>query len=372
MPKWGVLWGYAMTLFINGNNLNNPYWGLPRVAFELIAGLDRKFSSISGSNPFGEVVLIGRNKNSPMPRLKNISYEYLEASSLYVWENYALAKRTGRSPLLGLQNRNPVFKENCATMIHGLQVLTQPDSYSRRAKIEARTILPLVGFRHRTIMTVSNFSAAEIAAHKVAKSAKIKVVYNGIDHSQHRTGGSTGKGLHPTPSKPYVVAQATTKAHKNIRVLLEAFSHAALSNFALVLFGNDGRAAFEGSGMPIPPNVEFAGALEDDALVELLKGAICLAFPSLTEGFGLPPLESMALGTPAIVSNGGAIPEVCGNATVVLNPHNSLEWVEAIIRMHSDSEHRLKYTKLGTAQARKFTWDAAADRVYQVLLERHI
>lgn len=343
---------------------------MPRVAFELISALDRKISQMGGACPLGDVILLGRQKASPLPALQSIRYEYLSAPNLYIWENISLARRTGRDPILGLQNRNPVLKENCATMIHGLQVLTQPGSYSTRAKIEARTLLPLIGMRHRTIMTVSNFSAKEIAENKIARMSKIRVVYNGIDHREVNN-KATHRDTLVKPKSPYVVAQASTRSHKNIKVLLSAFAHSALSNYSLVLFGSEGRADFERAGIPVPSNVQFAGTVDDEALMELLRGALCLAFPSLTEGFGLPPLEAMSLGTPALVSNGGAIPEVCGDAAIVLDPYRPDDWREAIVKVYSDAAFRERYREAGRIQAGLFTWDAAAETMYQALLERH-
>ncbi|MFL0415177.1 glycosyltransferase family 1 protein [uncultured Sphingomonas sp.] len=362
-----------MTLFINGNNLNNPFWGVSRVAFELVRSLDRIFAEPGKMNPFDDVVLLGRTPTSPIPSLKAIRYERIRAPSLYLWENVALALRTKGHPIVGFQNRNPLFKRNCATMIHGLQVLTQPSSYSLRARWEGRLLLPIIGRLHRTILTVSRFSADEIAALGVAKRDKIDVVYNGIDHCEVRSGGTAKAAIDPPlPPRGYVLAQASVKPHKNIGILLQAFADPALADLTLVLFGGDDRAAFAAAGHSIPSNVVFAGLIGDSALADLLRNALCLAFPSLTEGFGLPPLEAMMAGTPAVVSDRGAIPEICGGgAAMMCDPTDATAWRDAIAELARNEELRARHVALGKARAETFTWERAGRSLYDILVARH-
>ncbi len=362
-----------MTLFINGNNLNNPFWGVSRVAFELVRSLDRIFTEPGKMNPFGEAVLLGRTPTSPIPFLTAIRYEHIRAPNLYLWENVALAVRTKGHPIVGFQNRNPLFKRNCATMIHGLQVLTQPSSYSVRARWEGRLLLPIIGRLHRTILTVSHYSADEIAALGIAKRDKIGVVYNGIDHREVRSGGAAEAAIGPPlPSRRYILAQASVKPHKNIGILLQAFADPALANLTLVLFGGDDRAAFAAAGHSIPPNVVFAGLVGDNTLAGLFRNALCLAFPSLTEGFGLPPLEAMTAGTPAVVSDRGAIPEICGGgAAIMCNATDVTAWRDAIVELAHNEDLRARHVALGKARAATFTWERAGRSLYDTLVARH-
>ena len=106
------------------------------------------------------------------------------------------------------------------------------------------------------------------------------------------------------------------QAHKNVGLLLRAFADPALRDLRLVLFGGEGRGAFEARGSAVPDNVVFAGRVSDGELRALYAHALCVAFPSTTEGFGLPPLEAMLVGCPAVVAPCGALPEVCGSAAV--------------------------------------------------------
>ncbi len=361
-----------MTLFINGNNLNNPFWGTPRVAFELIRALDKLCSQPGKLDPFGDIVLLGRTRDCPISDLKVIKYEYLPAPNLYVWEHIALALRTVGHPLLGMQAGNPIFKRNCATMIHDLQIFTQSSSYSLRAKLEGKLLTPILAKMGRTILTVSEYSAEEISRILAVPRSKIEVVYNGIDHRELREEGVGEVSKLPklTPRR-YVVARSSTRHHKNIRVLFEAFSQPSLADIQLVLFGEDGREAFLATGHSVPPNVIFAGLIGDRDLHDLLQNALCLAAPSLTEGFGLPPLEAMALGTPAVVSDKGATPEVCGDGAIVVAASDAKAWAQAIKNLVTDAALWTDYSKRGLARSALFTWERAGETLYNVLARRH-
>jgi glycosyltransferase involved in cell wall biosynthesis len=361
-----------MTLFINGNNLNNPYWGVSRVAFELIRSLDELFTDPKKLEPFGDIVLLGRDIDCPLKDLSVIKYEHIRAPNMYLWENVAVLWRTKGHPIVGFQNRNPAFKRNCATMIHGLQILTQPSSYSRRAILEGKYLIPLIGKVHKTILTVSGYSADEIVKYSIAKRHKIRVVPNGIDHRERRDEGigRAESSANLTPGR-YIVAQASIKPHKNIATLMAAFRDPSLSNLKLVLFGGDNRESFSEMGIDVPENVTFVGMIGDNELRNLLINALCLVFPSLTEGFGLPPLEAMALGTPTIVSDRGAIPEVCGDASIIVDALDVQAWTRAINTLSCDEDLRAHYIKAGYARSALFTWRAAAHQLYDVILERH-
>jgi glycosyltransferase involved in cell wall biosynthesis len=172
-------------------------------------------------------------------------------------------------------------------------------------------------------------------------------------------------GLKP---RGYVLALANTQPHKNVRVLLEAFRHPSLQQLKLVLFGSEGPEAFEARGLAVPPGVIHAGRVSDAELRGLYDQALCLGFPSTTEGFGLPPLEAMQVGCPAVVAPCGALPEVCGPAALYADPGNPQAWVQAIADLAGNTIHREERVAAGRSRAAMFTWDRAAGRLIEELL----
>jgi glycosyltransferase involved in cell wall biosynthesis len=276
------------------------------------------------------------------------------------WEQLTLPTRRGRGLLLNLCNIGPVIARNAVTMIHDAQVLLSPASYRRAFRAWYRLTQPLIARRHRLLLTVSDFSRHELASAGLAPLARIAVVHNGVDHVLAVPACPDIVGRLGLNAHRYVLALANTQAHKNVGVLLRAFAGAELAALKLVLFGGATAADFATQGHSVPDNVIFAGKISDGEVRALMEGALCLGFPSTTEGFGLPPLEAMLLGCPALVAPCGALPEVCGDAAVYVAPHDPAAWAGAVAALAGDEAARRDLAERGRQRAEKFTWRAAA------------
>jgi glycosyltransferase involved in cell wall biosynthesis len=139
--------------------------------------------------------------------------------------------------------------------------------------------------------------------------------------------------------------------------------------FTLVLTGNGTREQFLKAGIHPNSNTLFIGHVSDAQLRALYESAICFAYPSFTEGFGMPPLEAMRAGCPAIVAPCGALSEVCGDAAIYAGPHDSEGWKKAIIGMASDSVLRNQTIEKGRKRAAQFTWNRAAKQLLDIITE---
>ncbi|HEX2294701.1 MAG TPA: glycosyltransferase family 1 protein, partial [Actinomycetota bacterium] len=155
---------------------------------------------------------------------------------------------------------------------------------------------------------------------------------------------------------PYAVATGTIEPRKNLPTLLDAWRKAGLHGWTLVLAGPRGW----GPDLPETPGVVPIGWVGDETLPGLLAGAELFCYPSLYEGFGLPPLEAMAAGTPAIVGRYSAAPEVLGDAVLLVDPHDSDGFVDALRTLAEDPGLRRSYAVAGRAHATGFTWEATA------------
>jgi glycosyltransferase involved in cell wall biosynthesis len=284
-----------------------------------------------------------------------------------LWEQLDLPLLTKSDLLLNLCNLGPMASTAAITMIHDAQVFITPDSYSWGFANWYRRVLPVLGHKHARILAVSQFTAEELVRFGVAPPDRISVIPNGVDHMLGytvRPGILSRLGL---SGRKYVVALANVQTHKNIGILLTAFSDPALQELRLVLVGSDDRRRFEALGHSVPPTIIFAGRVDDGELRALLESALCVAFPSTTEGFGLPPLEGMILGCPAIMAPCGALPEIGGEAAVFAPPDAPGEWVNAISKLASDMAVWEKYSHAGRERARLFTWARAGEKLVNVL-----
>jgi glycosyltransferase involved in cell wall biosynthesis len=284
-----------------------------------------------------------------------------------LWEQLDLPRLTRADLLLNLCNLGPIASSAAITMIHDAQVFNSPDSYTWGFRNWYRMILPVLGRRHIRILTVSEFSANELVRFGVARREQISVVPNGVDHVfAHDAQSEILRRLELKP-RSFVVGLANVQVHKNIGLLLEAFANTALADLRLVLIGAASRAEFEALGFSVPKNVVFAGRINDGELRALLESALCVGFPSTTEGFGLPPLEGMILGCPAIMAPCGALPAIAGNSALYAAPYDAAEWVVAIRRLADDLEHWANYSRSGRERANTFTWKRAGEKLMNVI-----
>lgn len=353
-------------LLINGRFLGAKPTGVQRVARQLLIELDKHETALNrifaeGVGVCAPHTVMTINDDSTMP---------LDATSMLTgqaWEQLELPRRASGTLLLSLCNLAPVASRNAITMIHDAQVYTMPSSYSRAFRYWYRLVLPLLGRRHSQILTVSEFSASQLVEFGVAPSKRITVIYNGADHVLGFTSDSSINFTHNLQRHSYVLALASTQHHKNIAVLLRAFEQERLAGTRLVLIGATSAADFAAHGLTAPPGTVFAGKVSDGQMRALMEDALCFAMPSLTEGFGLPPLEAMMLGCPALLAPCGALPEVCGAAALYADPHDSEAWTEGVTRLRDDPELRKQLVAAGRVQSSSFTWEAAGRRLLNAI-----
>lgn len=286
------------------------------------------------------------------------------------WEQLSIPWRDPGRLLLNLCNIGPVLRPQSMTMIHDAQVYLTPQSYSRPFRLWYKTVQPLLARTHRHLFAVSDFSRTEIARTGLCPPERISVIHNGVDHMLRVVAEPGVLARLDLSAHRYVVALASTQAHKNIGLLGAAFGQAALAGVRLVLVGGEGAEAFAARGIALPADTIFAGRVSDGELRALYESALCLAFPSRTEGFGLPPLEAMLVGCPAVVAPRGALPEVCGDAGLYAGPDDPAGWAAQIARLAADAEWRAARSALGRAHAERFTWAVAAQNLLRIVMAR--
>ena len=176
-------------------------------------------------------------------------------------------------------------------------------------------------------------------------------------------------------TSPYLLSMGSTRPHKNLPTLLRAFEHLAPSHpgLRLLLVGADapGYVAEHLPGAPdsVRERVVFTGHVADGELRTLMAGAAAFAFPSRFEGFGLPPLEAMALGAPVVVARAASLPEVVGDAALLVEPGDPDALAAALERILGDAALLDRLVSAGLARATEFTWAATAEATVAVYRE---
>ncbi len=263
----------------------------------------------------------------------------------------------------------PVRDVPLVVTAHDAAPVTFPDTYTRRGRWFHRRGFAAAARRARLVIAVSEFSAAEIAANTPIPRDRIRVVPNGV-------------ALDPAPAdavarareswgidgRPYVLWVGTLQPRKNVGVLVDAFHRAVAEAelpHVLVLVGAEGWLADR------PPDdagdrVLAPGALARGPLSALYGGAELFAFPSRHEGFGLPALEAMAQGTPALLGDIPALREVAGDAAAFVDPGDVDGWSARLVALLGDADERARLGRAGVARAAQFSWDRCAERTVAV------
>ncbi len=231
--------------------------------------------------------------------------------------------------------------------VHDLAILRAPEAFPRWHRLYGTVGLERVLRAADTIIAVSEFSRREVTALVGIPAERIRVVPNGVD------GLFTPDG--PRADGDYVLAVATLEPRKNLARAVDAASEAGVE---LRVVGARGWG-----GVDVPG---WVGEVPDAQLAALYRGARCVVYPSLYEGFGLPVLEAMACGTPVVTSRETAMEEVAGAAAVLVDPLDSSAIAAGIREAVS---RRGELVPAGLARAGEFTWDHTADAVVEVWRE---
>jgi glycosyltransferase involved in cell wall biosynthesis len=270
--------------------------------------------------------------------------------------------------------------------IHELSMLhpegrTRGDWLGKLAQFSQQAQLSIVR-RAEAIICVSEFIKRELLQALDIPPERVHVVYNGVDHSRFhpryrpeaRQRAARILGIEP----PYVLALATEEPRKNLRSLLQAYAQLPEATPRLVLAG----AGSWGHGpiyemvkeAGIERRVRFTGYVPEAVLPDLYGGARCFVYPSLYEGFGHAVLEALACGAPVVASNRTSIPEVAGDAAILVDPTNVAALAEAMSRVLGNKAERDALRARALGQAARFSWERTARetrRVYEsVLIKR--
>jgi len=260
--------------------------------------------------------------------------------------------------------------------LHDLAYLRVPQHHLPRNRIYLRAMMPRFLRRADRIIAVSEYTRRDAIDAYQIDPGKIAVVPEGVD--ERFTPGLPRERLadvrrrYGLPER-FVLCVGTIEPRKNLPTLLRAYAamlRSGASDVGLVIAGGEGwlvRPFFEElRSLGLEDRVVLTGHVPDDDLPALLTASTVFAFPSEFEGFGLPPLEAMACGVPVVSSNAASLPEVVGDAGLLLPPHDVGSWTTSLRRLLDDADLRARLRKRGLVQAGRFSWANAARQTLEV------
>jgi glycosyltransferase involved in cell wall biosynthesis len=250
---------------------------------------------------------------------------------------------------------------------------------SKLAFAYARTSIGMAARRETRVMTVSESSKRDILRFVDAKPEKIDVIYNAYDERfavEPREEDVIRVRERFQLHDEFVLYAGNVKPHKNVERLIQAFDlvrRRGLDHLKLVIIGDEvskyaalRRAVHRHQ---LHKYVRFLGYLPEETLAVMYRLAGVFVFPSLYEGFGLPPLEAMASGTPVVTSNVSSLPEVAGDAAILVDPYDAASIADGIATVLTDERVRRELRRKGLERARQFSWETSVRRVREIYSE---
>jgi glycosyltransferase involved in cell wall biosynthesis len=268
----------------------------------------------------------------------------------------------------------PCFSAGMVT-IHDILFETHPQYFAPLFRIRSSILMRLSARRASHVFTVSQFSRQEMLSRYRNKPGKISVIHNGVDEARFYSGDEgrnivEGRGL---IAKGYLLTVGRLEPRKNHVTLLRAYAKLKNSTLPLVIIGQPHFGFDEVfqviQELNLEERVHILSNVKDDELPAFYRNAKLFVYPTWAEGFGMPPLEAMASGVPVISSDSTSIPEVVGDAAVLVSPGDIDALAKAIDHFLSDQVFYVDMQQRGLMQVKAFQWSAAAEKVRAVYLD---
>lgn len=303
------------------------------------------------------------------------AYSEILGTATLAKENLDILHST--SPL----SRIPVaYRGKCVVTFHDLAMYKVPHSFSAVKTAHDKAVYNLMVKKADKIIAVSESTKKDLEDIFKVPEEKIKVIYSGLDKRFFETPAIDPQkvlGKYDV-TKKYILFLGTIEPVKNVSRLLEAFvlfkenykKQFKKFDYQLVLAGKRGWLSKEypqiAKDLGIGKDVVFTGYIIGDELVPLFKSSQFFVMPSLYEGFGMTVLEAFATGTPAIISRVSSLPEIAGDAVYYVNPIDTKEIAEAMMKFATDENLRNEFRAKGLEQAKKFDWEKTARETLEV------
>lgn len=358
-----------MTVFINGRFLTQRLSGMQRWAEQMVLALDARLGRSDASTSHLPVVILrppGKARCLPLQRIQVCS---VGQRSGHCWEQLDLWSASSSGILVNLLSTGPLLHARQVTTFHDAAVLRQPALFSPGYAALHKILRPLLARRSQALLTVSHFSARELAYCLGVDQARFTIAPNAADHIQHLASDPSilnEKGLRPGE---YGLCVGNQTPNKNVATAIAAFAQLNDPHMKLALVGAGDTRVFGDLPLIEHPKVVPTGYISDQQLRALYENARFLCFPSRYEGFGIPVLEAMALGCPVIASNAAAVPETAGNAALLVSPDDVAGFATAMARVINEPGLAADLRTRGLLRAAAFGWDQSASMLERVLID---
>lgn len=351
----------APSFIYNGRFATQKTTGVQRVARELIVAL--------GHLPESNRITVAVPPIPDFESVQGTSVVKMGFGKGIFWEQVVLPLFAGRHRIVNLSNSASIFRWNQVIYMHDAAVFDTPAHFSWRFRAWYKLMFWILARTSSCVVTNSDFSRKRLAHHCGVSPERISVVPLGADHLDAVEPDASVLQEHKLASKRFVLAVSSMNPTKNFGRILEAFRQLDDPTIDLVIVGMKNSTVFGDVQdiQGVAPNIKAVGYISDEKLKALYQHAHCFVYPSIYEGFGIPPLEAMRNGCPVIASSSSALPETCGDAALYCNPHSVDDIARKLHLMLHSPDLRSTLIERGRSHAARFSWGASAESLSRII-----
>ena len=351
-------------IYINGRFLTQNITGVQRYAIEIVKALDKYLSDNDLNDKYRFEIVCPKNIKQKLI-LKNIKIKPIGILKGHLWEQIELPFYVKDKFLFNFCNCAPLIKKNQIVTIHDVAVCAVPYAYSKNFRLWYKFMYRVLTSRLKKIFTVSEFSKKELNKYFNIPLEKVEVTYNGIDHMKNIKPNEKIFSNFDIEKNNYALAVSSLNPSKNFRLILETAKILPEINF--VIAGGTNSAVFKEQGLEITSNVKFIGYVNDEELVALYKYASCFVYPSIYEGFGIPPLEAIYFNCPVILSDIIVFKEIYMDDVLYCKVKNCKILKEKILSILDNQKLKKSIIEKEKILVNKYRWNNILIKLLEVI-----
>lgn len=345
-------------IFINGHFLTQQLTGIQRFSHEITSALCENNAAI---------IVLAPRKTLHEYSLKCKIIKFGIFSGI-IWEHFELPLYLffHKCPLLfNFGSTGPLFYRNRIVSIHDISFYTHPEWFSKFYRTYYQVLTPIFARLSKKIITVSEFSKSEIKTWLKIPDEKFLIIHNAVS-----TSFNSYKTELKASNKKYILTVASLDPRKNFERLVKAYHNCNIQHEISLKIVGKGSKLFN---ITLTPEIleNSLGYVSDEQLVNLYRNAELFVYPSLYEGFGIPPLEAMSFGCPVILSDIPVFRELYGDSVCYVDPYSTDSIGKGIIRVLSDKTYRDELIIKGYEKSKEFDWNKSALKLIDVINQIH-
>lgn len=332
--------------------------GVERFAMMVLRAIDE----LPAAHAFASWKILAPQGVAKPDGLRHIEFETVGSHKGHLWEQSDLLRASRKGRLISLCNSGPIFHRRQLVVLHDAWVYRYPTHFSRAYGMFHRTLGRMIASRAK-IATVSHFSKSELSELLHVPSTNIPVIPNAADHTQTTMADASVLQTFNLSPRGFFLFVGSPAPNKNLSRAILAFKEIARTDIDFVLVGAAAKSFADSALNELPANVIRTGRLSDSQIKALYENALALVFPSIYEGFGIPPLEAMKAGCLTLAADIPAVREVCAEAAVYFDPFDVRSIADVMQRAADSKIDRTGMIDAGYRRAGTYSWQQSAEQL---------